>query len=64
MHERVAAGTVMMRPAYGTRMKPPIAPNGTVLPSGAVMVDYRGRKIRSGYGYVVMAIPSSPRQFG
>jgi len=39
---------IAMRPAYGTRMKPLVTPEGVTLPSGMSMLDSRGRKITSG----------------
>ena len=48
LRQRVLAGTVAMRPAYGTRMKALLAPDGTELPHGARMLDATGKTVRSG----------------
>lgn len=48
MRQKNLAGTVMMRPAFGTRMKPLTGPDGMPLPSGARLVDDNGRVVRSG----------------
>ena len=48
LRQKVIAGTVAMRPAFGTRMKPLTLPDGTELPSGARYVDSSGRIVRSG----------------
>lgn len=48
LRQKVIAGTVAMRPAFGTRMKPIELSDGTVLPSGAKYVDASGRVRRSG----------------
>lgn len=46
---KVKNGTIVMRPPYGTRMKPLVMPDGTVLPSGVSMLDNAtGKKITSG----------------
>lgn len=47
MKAKVAAGTVMMRPAFGTRVKPVIGPNGDPVPSGTQLV-VNGKPLRSG----------------
>ena len=47
MKAKVAAGTVMMRPAFGTRMKPVLGPNGEPVPPGIQLV-VRGKPLRSG----------------
>jgi hypothetical protein len=48
LRQKVLAGTVAMRPAYGTRMKPLVAPDGTVLPSGVRYLNPQGRLVGSG----------------
>lgn len=48
LRAKVRNGTVAMRPCYGIRMKPLVGPDGVALPSGARLVDERGRKITSG----------------
>lgn len=48
LRAKVRAGTVAMRPAYGVRMKPLLLPDGSPLPPGAVAVDAKGRRRRSG----------------
>lgn len=48
LRQKVIAGTVAMRPAFGTRMKPLVAPDGTVLPSGARLLGENGKVVRSG----------------
>ncbi len=48
LRQKVIGGTVAMRPAFGTRMKPLTFPDGTELPSGARYVDRSGRIVRSG----------------
>jgi DNA invertase Pin-like site-specific DNA recombinase len=48
LRQKVINGTVAMRPAFGTRMKPLVLPDGTELPSGARYVDASGRTVRSG----------------
>lgn len=47
LRQKVINGTVAMRPAFGTRMKP-LTVDGVELRSGARIVDARGRVIRSG----------------
>ncbi len=47
LRQKVINGTVAMRPAYGTRMKPLVV-DGVQLRSGARIVDTRGRVVRSG----------------
>ncbi len=47
MKAKVAAGTVMMWPAFGTRMKPVVGPNGEPVPRGTQLV-VNGKPLRSG----------------
>ena len=46
--QKVLAGTVVMRPAFGTRMKPLVGPDGQELPPGTRLLDAHGKKISSG----------------
>lgn len=46
--QKVLAGTVVMRPAFGTRMKPLIGPDGQELPPGTRLLDAQGKKLSSG----------------
>lgn len=48
LKQKVLAGTVTMRPAYGVRSKAALGPDGKPLPAGVKMVDDRGRAVRSG----------------
>ena len=48
LRQKVIAGTVAMRPAFGTRMKPLVGLDGQILPSGLRVVDAGGKAIRSG----------------
>lgn len=48
LRQKVMAGTIAMRPAYGTRMKPLLGLDGEPLPSGMRVVDGNGRAMRSG----------------
>lgn len=45
---KVRNGTVAMRPAFGTRMKPLLGPNGEELPKGTRLVDAQGKRVTSG----------------
>ena len=45
---KVRSGTVAMRPAFGTRMKPLLGANGEELPAGTRLVDSQGKKVSSG----------------
>ena len=45
---KVRSGTVAMRPAFGTRMKPVTGPDGQELPKGTRLVDGQGKKVSSG----------------
>ncbi len=47
MKAKVVAGTVMMRPAFGTRMKPVLGPDGQPVPRG-MRVVVNGKVLRSG----------------
>lgn len=48
LRQKVLAGTVVMRPAFGTRMKPLVGPDGHALPAGTKLIDAQGKKISSG----------------
>lgn len=48
LRQKVIKGTVAMRPAFGTRMKPIIGPDGMELPPGMQLVTATGRRVRSG----------------
>ncbi|MCU1621311.1 MAG: recombinase [Frankiales bacterium] len=48
MRAKVRAGTVAMRPCFGVRSKPLFMADGSPLPEGAVLVDEKGRRRRSG----------------
>lgn len=48
LKQKVLAGKVAMRPAYGVRMRPLIGPDGKELPSGVRMIGPDGRTVRSG----------------
>lgn len=43
-----ATTTALLRPPYGIRSKPLTGPDGRPLPPGAVLLDERGRRVRSG----------------
>lgn len=47
MKAKVTAGSVMMRPAFGTRMKPVVGPDGQIVPAG-MRLEVNGKVVRSG----------------